>query len=154
MIILNFEPAKKIRTGVEKRKVGILVKKNVSGVIHITLDAFYYIVIDNVTYNLSKESFNCKNRKVLFYKGLNENNTITKRIYLEECKMEIMSNYLPFNVGCYCKGDLIKEDGEVKFDFKSIIKYDEVVRIEIINATKFFINNYNMIKEKLIYDRE
>lgn len=149
MIVFDFVPTKKIHSSTQRKQSSPIVERGVSGVIHITLDASYYIHIGEVNYPLSKECFNCKDRNILFYKGLYDDNNILKTIRLQKCDKEEIPCYLPFSVGSYCKGDLIKENGEIRFNLKKILKCDKDTKPERVEAIKFFIRNYEELKDKL-----
>lgn len=150
MITLNFHPVKKVSNkGAVKIKQDVIVQKNVAGVVHITLEGIYYIPFNDTIYYIAKNCYNCKGKRTLFYKGLLNGNNI-KVIKLDKFVLSDYTNYLPFTVGCYVKGDLIKEDGIIKFSISKLLKYDENIKIERVNAIKFFRKNYEEICQNLM----
>lgn len=144
----NFSPIIKRERRARVKKESNIIEKGIKGVIRITLDATYFIIINDTLYHLSNASFDCKDREVLFSKTL-ANNNIIKAIRLTKYDKSNYPGFLPFSVGCYVKGNLIKEANEIRFDFKSTIQYDEEVKKERVKAIKFFIDNYNEIIKKL-----
>lgn len=149
MITFNFSPIIKKKTNNVKSKESNIVEKDVRGVIHITLDGQYYIPFKETIHYIAKDCYNCKGKNTLFYKGLLNGNNI-KVIKLDKFSLSDYTNYLPFTVGCYVKGNLIKEDSNTKFFITKLLKYDEIVKIERINAIKFFKENYDEIWQNLM----
>lgn len=149
----NFSPVIKRERRARVKKESNIVEKNVYGVIRITLEATYFTIINGEFYHLSNASFDCRNRDILFSKTLVDNNII-KAIKLTKCEKEDYIGFLPFSVGCYAKGNLIRENNEIKFDFKTTVPYDEEIKKERVKAIKFFIEHYddilpNLIKEEI-----
>lgn len=149
MITFNFSPIVKKKSNNVKPKESNIVEKDVRGVIHITLEGQYYIPLKETIYYIAKDCYDCKGKNVLFYKGLVDGNNI-KVIKLDKFILSDYTNYLPFTVGCYVKGNLIRENSTTKFFITRLIKYDETIKIERVNAIKFFKEHYDEIWQNLM----
>lgn len=148
MITFNFNPVKKPVKQV-KIKQEVIIEKGVAGIIHITLEGKYFVPLKEEIYYIAQHCYDCKGKKTLFYQGLINGNNI-KVIRLDESHLSDYGKYLPFSVGCYVKGDLIKENGLIKFSITKLLKYDEVTKIERVKAIKFFKEHYDEICQNLM----
>lgn len=129
-----------------------LVEKNVKGVIGITLDANYYVQVENKQYTLTIESYDLKGKNVYYCREL-QNNKILEIISLTKQKRN-QSKYLPFGVGCVVKGNIYNIFGKHRFNITKIIEFSELSQEDYNNfismshnCKEFFRNNYEEIKK-------
>lgn len=149
MFTLNFSPVIKQKSSNKKQKENNIIEKNVIGVIHINLEGQYYIPFKETIYHIAESCYDCKDKNILFYKGLLNGNNI-KVIKLDKFPLSDYTNYLPFTVGCVVKGNLIKENGIINFYIIKLLKYDEELKKERVKAIKFFKENYDEIWQNLM----
>lgn len=144
MFNFNFAKAKISNKTYKPKQINNIVERNAVGVIHISSTAFYYVNIHNKQYLLTKESYSCKNKTILFAKEL-INGKILKRIDLEECSREDMTYYLPFSVGTIVQGNIIKNGNVELFDIKKNLYFIPEYEEERKGAIKTFIKNYQTL---------
>lgn len=129
-----------------------LIERNVKGVIGITLDADYYVQVENKQYTLTIESYDLKGKNVYYCKEL-QNNKILEIISLTKQKRN-QAKYLPFGVGCVVKGNIYNIFGKHRFNITKIIEFSELSQEDYNNfisishnCKEFFKNNYEEIKK-------
>lgn len=138
MITFNFKPKTKINTAKPRaKKESTIITKNVIGVIHIRVDGSYYMKYEELSYNLTKESFDCKNREVLYYKNILEGNRL-RIIKLQKYDKTSLNAYLPFAPGVIVKGNLVKVNQDIEFDLKETINFDENFKDESKKAFIYY----------------
>lgn len=84
-----------------------VVEKNVIGVVHIDINANYYVKINDRYYNINSECYSCKGKNMIYAQGYDDK----RRICIihspgeyTECNHNL---YLPFAPGCIVSGDII-----------------------------------------------
>lgn len=141
------KPKVKTTSNLPRREV---VKKNIIGVIGITIDGNYYVDIDNENYQLTLESYNLKNKNVYYSKILQENKTL--EIIKLNKRNRNNKQYLPFAVGSVVKGSTYKILGIERFNINKILDLKEIpddkynyYKNKIHKHKQFFRENYEEI---------
>lgn len=137
------------RTNNGTHKTSNIVEKNVIGIVNISLTGFYYVVSGEKEYFLSNNSYNVKDKTILFSQKLT-NNRVLKVVNLAKNSQEKIAYYLPFGVGCVLKGNAIIENGRIVFDLIKVVEDDYIYKEEQIKARKFFVDNYEEIEQIII----
>lgn len=127
-----------------------IIEKKVQGVIHIDINANYYINVKGNKYNIKKECYSCKDKPSIYIiQG-------TKRIRYIRCfgNYHESNLYLPFTYGLIAIGNIVrdKKTNNKYFDIKNC--YSDIYNHECNNARKFYYEHsdviYKIIKEKYI----
>lgn len=127
-----------------------IIQKNVIGVIGITIDARYFVDIDNTHYDLTIESYDIKGKNVYFAKILQNR----RPLMIINLKKQTNNNkhYLPFSVGSIVKGSLYKILGFPRFNISKVLDYtdinpDEYDHYKYLSRQykKFYVDNYEEI---------
>lgn len=127
------------------KKVSNIYERNVEGVIEINLEGYFYIIIHNTEYRLSNKSYDCRGKLTVYSKQV-INNKFIKKITLNKVSKNY-SCYLPFKAGNIVIGNLIREDGNIKFDILRFNNFNPDLIVKSKEAQKYFIENYEKIKD-------
>lgn len=154
MPIFNLSIIKK-KKSINKRSNRYTIDiKNVIGVVHIDVRANYYIVYNDTKYDITDKSYSCKGKQIVYpLIHVEANRLVYIRNISDLCELNPLY-YLPFNVGCIVKGDIIvnNDTKEQLFDIKKC--YTERNNYECIKAINFYKEHkdeiYNSIKQKRI----
>lgn len=141
------KPKVKTTKNLPRREV---VKKNIIGVIGITIDGNYYVDLNDENYQLTLESYDIKGKNVYYSKVLQENKTLE---IIRLNKRTINSKqYLPFAVGSVVKGSTYKILGVERFNINKILELKEIpedlynyYKTKIHKYKQFFRENYEEI---------
>lgn len=141
------KPKVKTTRNLPRREV---VKKNIIGVIGITIDGNYYVDLNNENYQLTLESYEIKGKNVYYSKVLQENKTL-EIIRLNKRTVN-SKQYLPFAVGSVVKGSTYKILGIERFNINKILELKEIpedlynyYKAKIHKHKQFFRENYEEI---------
>lgn len=124
-----------------------IIEKNVTGVVWINSLAEYNIHIDDVTFfSISKDSYSCKGKKLIYRQGLDYKG----RICLVRNPDDILNDcdnthYLPFAPGCCVLGDIIKQNGLKVFVIKKV--WTDLLDIDAHKALDFYREHYKQINQ-------
>lgn len=152
MAIFNFSVKstrvnKNKSSGNPKTKYSI-IQKDVRGVIWVTTDAFYKVVVGDDVYDITERSFRCENKKTLYYEDLIDDR-VTMHITVEAAKGFIKGK-LPFTVGCSVTGTIVKRlsDDKVLFNIKTV--YMDCTNPNARRAYEFYKEN----RDKILKSKE
>lgn len=141
------KPKIKTTRNLPRREV---VKKNIIGVIGITIDGNYYVDLNNENYQLTLESYEIKGKNIYYSKVLQENKTL--EIIRLNKRIVNSKQYLPFAVGSIVKGNTYKILGIERFNINKILELKEIpedlynyYKTKIHKHKQFFRENYEEI---------
>ena len=145
---LNFS---KPKVKVNKKPNRQIIKRDVTGVIGITLEASYFIEIDGQRYPLTLESYNVKGKKIYYADELIDNKVFTV-MRLDKRRMN-SKVYLPFHCGAIVKGSTYMIHGLERFNLKKVIDKSEITQEEFVKYNNlshkfltFYRENYKQIR--------
>lgn len=130
-----------------------VVKKNVIGVVHIDINADYYVKINNKLYDINSECYSCKGKNIVYVQGCDDKNRIciirNPGEYIE-CNHNL---YLPFAVGSIVSGDIIINRQLITeiFNIKKI--WTDFNNDDAHKALAFYREHYKEINEIILKRR-
>lgn len=150
MPMFNFAAASKAKVAKKKSSdstVYKIVEKDVIGVVHVTIDAKWHVRTDAKDYTIAKESYNSKDKCVVF-KTILVNGRRWQWIRLRDKANKLNELlWLPFAVGCIVKGNILHSDkygGVTVFKIKKVyIDYNDWAAIK---AMRFYRDNIEVIE--------
>ena len=150
---MKFSPTKKVKSSTAKvssvsssadKEKYLIVKKDVRGVVWITIDGSYKVVVGDDVYDIFHRNYNCGKKKSLYYEQLIENRLVRYIRHLPN-KDNVISGYLPFGVGCSVIGTIVsrQRDRHIFFNIRKVfIDRDSQ---EAINAINYYRENMDKI---------
>jgi len=130
-----------------------ILTANVEGVVFITLDGKYIVVIGDDEYTIASEDYSCKNVAEIYEQVLVNDLTRVRHIRSDRDRDDRdRSMYLPFVAGCSVKGNIVKHRtaGITLFKIKKV--YIDVDCNIARKAIKFYRENYTIIRKALNKD--
>ncbi len=122
-----------------------VVEKNVMGVVHIDINANYYVKINNRYYNINSECYSCKGKNMIYAQGYDDKHRvciIRSPGEYTECNHNL---YLPFAPGCIVSGDIIKQNGTKVFLIKKV--WTDLLDNDSHEALNFYREHYKEINQ-------
>lgn len=140
----------KKKSKTKNKPISNIIKKNIIGIVGIELNGTYYVLIDNVKYPLTLESYNVKGKEIYYAITLYEKKTLTiMRNSKRTCNSK---KYLPFYVGAIVKGSTYLIHGLERFNLKKVLDYKDLDESQLFyyknkvhEFKEFFRNNYEQI---------
>ena len=126
-----------------------VLEHNIEGIVNVELNGTFYITtINNKRFNISKESYNCKN-KTNIYPLILDKHTKSRICYIRnENKQELIHTaYFPFAPGLCVKGDIIEEYGSIYFNINKVYLDNKVKGS--IEAFNFYRDNFKEIVKNI-----
>lgn len=110
MPTFNFNIIKKVFKKSKPKIIQNIILNNVEGIVWIDNKANYHIIVNgNLSYDISPECYSCKNHETIYSQCNTEHGVVYIRH--KDNLIEQNPNYwLPFDVGCIVKGDVILND--------------------------------------------
>lgn len=137
---------KQTNTSHKKAKQYTIIKRDIYGVVHITITGMLFVNINNTVVPILKDCYNTVGKNKIFSLKLNKD---SKRLCIVRNKNERLNytneNYLPFAPGCIVYGNLLLNPyGTTLFNIKKvIIEYDNE---ESKIALNYWKTNYEEIE--------
>lgn len=126
-----------------------ILEKNIYGIVHIDLEANYYVKICNKNYPIISENYDTKNIPEIFAQELDKNGHRKLIIRNNSNLQKLPVQYLPFAPGIKVCGNIVLNNYNKLTMFKiKKIEYDEHTK-EGLEALKFYKENYNVIQSIL-----
>lgn len=146
MPTFDFTPIKK-KSGERKGSNGNskyeVLLKDIKGVVFIDINANYFVKVNNTSYNIITENYNCGGVANVYLQQLDNNLQRVLYIRHEEYKPNLdTQHYLPFTAGCCVTGHIVKNklNNVSQFNIKKVyIDYNDT---EAQKAIKFYRENY------------
>lgn len=114
----SFSPIKPKSNRITKRQYEI-IEKGIDGVLKITPSFSYECIIDNKSYIVTEESYDCKNKSIVYSQSsyIRIQVPVDKRIFNNNRYV-----YAPFRSGSLVQGDIVRNvvTGITYFDVKNI----------------------------------
>ena len=123
-----------------------IIQKNLDGIVHIDIEANYYVKIFDKTYPIISENYDCKDIPEVYAQCLDENGHRMLWIRTNVNPQSLPKQYLPFAPGIKVVGHIVLNNYTKQKMFKiKKICYDEHTN-EGYDALKFYQNNYDIIQ--------
>lgn len=134
---------KTVNSNTDKEKYTIIAK-DLRGVVWITIDGCYKVVVGDNVYDILERNYNCARKKSLYYEDLVENKLVNY-IKLSPGNADSVKGYLPFGVGCCVTGMLLrrKRDDRVYFNIKKV--FIERNNPDALAAINYYRENLEVI---------
>ena len=139
---------KKERKKTYSTNTDTIIEVGVFGVVNITSDNSFYIIVNGKEYPIHSKSYSCKGKSRVYYQILDRRLQRIVWIRLDNKQELYRYNFLPFFVGVIAKGNLIQDKytKKVYFDIKKTISNLE--NIEYLDSTvalsKEVMNNFRL----------
>lgn len=143
----SFSPVKKKTTIKTNSSKYSILFKDIIGVVCITLEAKYYILVDKDSYDILPECYSCKGHKNLYLQNNNERQRI---LYIRRDKLNtdtITKHWLPFAPGCMVKGNIVQNNNTKRTYFKIKKVYIDLTNNTAHEAIEFYRNNIETISK-------
>ena len=136
---------KKVPQKVKSNDSYKVIQKKVVGIVHVDIDANYYVVVDNQKYPIAAECYTCKGKCKLYRQGEYD---YARVVWIRAIDFNSMNtNYwLPFTVGCVVTGDVIHSNNFDKFVITNVT--DEIT-IKTHEAMVFYREHLKEINDKI-----
>lgn len=122
-----------------------VIQKNLDGIVHIDIEANYYVKVFDKTYPIISENYDCKNIPEVYAQGLDEKGHRMLWIRNNINSQSLPKQYLPFAPGIKVYGNIVLNNYTKQEMFKiKKICYDEHTN-EGYDALKFYKDNYDTI---------
>lgn len=128
-----------------------IILENVIGIVHIDLNAKFYVQVDAAQYDITDDSYDCSKHKYVFRNGC----AYFDRLIVVRDKVSMIElnhkYYTPFSAGCSVIGDVINGVSGIKFKIKKIdVRF---LTQEAKDAYHFLKDNIKTINE-IFYNRQ
>lgn len=127
-----------------------IISKNVEGICYVDISGYFVCICDDKIYNFTKESYKLYNGNL--YSTQLIDNKLLKTIRLEDIPKGCYkpSYMMPFMAGVICKGDIVKNNitNELQFNLKRT--WTDWKNEQAKNYFRFYKNNYENIRAKLL----
>ena len=148
----NFSVSKKEtvkKKSSDNSKLYETVENNVKGVVFIDIEGLYTVRYNGKDYNLTENSYNCKNHYIIYRRGYLDDNNKNSCIIREDNKsIEAKHiNYLPFAPGCIVIGNIIQNGFKTLFEFSKVCFGEG--NSDSTEARQFYIANSKTINKKI-----
>lgn len=136
---------KKVPQKVKSNDTYKVIQKKVVGIVHVDIDANYYVIVDNQKYPIAAECYTCKGKCKLYRQGEYD---YARVVWIRAIDFNSMNtNYwLPFTVGCVVTGDVIHSNNFDKFVITNVT--DEIT-IKTHEAMVFYRKHLKEINDKI-----
>lgn len=147
MPTFSFKPVEKLKkqsNTTNKTKEFEIVQRKVSGVVYITPDFSYKVIIKKKEYNLTPNSFNCKGKRYIYAQFLNNKQRVCIIRNSENRPDYNKYFFAPFAAGSVVIGHIVvkKDTKEELFDFKKVITDVAIInQHEIHDALSYWRKN-------------
>ena len=153
MPVINFslfdKKHREKRLSNKSKSVYKVVKKNIIGICHITIEGKYFIVCeDNITYKFTDDSYTIKKNKPFYCQQIIDG----KRVQIRELGTIHISNektFLPFAPGICCVGDIVYNETYKLTLFKLKDTYIDNSSDLAKQAWYYFRDNYEEIRRNI-----
>jgi len=135
----------KLRGSTDNRNTYKIVKKDVLGVVGITLDSSFFVIYEDTKYPIARISYKCGKRKTVYSRFLDDNKKRIKYIRELDRRFDNIIHYLPFAPGVIVKGNLVIDNllNKLVFRIKKVdVDWDNK---EATKQLEFFRQFYNTI---------
>lgn len=156
MAFFNFTPSKpktKAKKAHNNRLYEVEVKGAI-GIVNITIDATYYVVVNGYKYSILSECYSCKGIASIYRQAGDKDMRKMRYIRLidkyEECNPLY---WLPFAAGCKVKGDIVLHKVTKAKMFKITKCWNDPYDLDAHNACEFYRKNFETIN-KIIIERQ
>lgn len=122
-----------------------VIQKKVVGIVHIDIDANYYVIVDNQKYPIAEECYTCKDKCKLYRQGEYD---YARVVWIRAIDFNSMNiNYwLPFTVGCVVTGNIVSINNSNKFVITNVT--DEITD-KTHEAMVFYREHLKEINDKI-----
>lgn len=136
---------KEVPQKVKSNDVYKVIQKKVVGIVHIDIDANYYVVVDNKKYPIAAQCYNCKDKYKLYRQGEYDYSRV---VWIRAIDFNSMNtNYwLPFFVGCVVTGNIVHSNNFDKFVITNVT--DEITD-KTHEAMVFYREHLKEINDKI-----
>lgn len=153
MPVINFslfnKKQKEKRLSSKTKSVYRIIKKDITGICHITIEGKYFIICeDGISYKFTDDSYIIKKGKP-FYSQQIINNKRTQIKELGKVRISDEKTYLPFAPGIICIGNIVYNETYKLTLFKLKNTYIDNSSQIAKDAWYFFRDNYNTIRENI-----
>ena len=125
-----------------------IVAEDVEGLICVNSDGKYTVLVDNKTYELSNDSYDTKNKKIVYCRFLDKYNHRIK-IIRDYNRIRLDSRfYIPFTAGLKCRGNIIARNFFTCFKINRV--YPIYVDYENVNRDNLLAFNEKLKKGDII----
>lgn len=130
------------------KQINVIVEEDVEGLICIDSNGKYTISCNNKIYELTNDSYDTKNKKIVYCKFLDKYNHRIK-IIRDYNRIRLDSRfYVPFTAGLKCKGNIISRN--YKNLFKIIKVYPIYVDYENVNRDNLLAFNEKLKRKDIV----
>lgn len=126
-----------------------VIKKKIDTYIQIDLEANYYVIVDDIRYNIVPEDYSCKDVEQVYLQKLDK---LGHRMRWDRIGMNLQAlgkQYLPFAPGIKVHGHIVKNifNNEQLFHLIKILPED--LTIEGYEILKYYKENYDIIQQNM-----
>ena len=126
-----------------------IIQKNLNCIVHIDIEANYYIKVVDKNYPIIPENYDCKDVPEIYAQCLDENGHRMLWIRNNVNPQSLPKQYIPFAPGIKVIGNIVLNNYTKQEMFKiKKICYDEHTN-EGLEALQFYKNNYAIIQNAI-----